>query len=137
MFSRNNRSVKEFQSNLYKVNDIDYNDIIESPKLVEALIPNSIEEYFEFYSLSYSEKTLSLYRKIDMAIIELATRNKGNCTYLYFNMAEYVDGEYAQKFFDNIDSLIEKNKTTFCKFFSNLRKGSQERLESKRSKFCN
>ncbi len=100
--------------------------------LLEGIIPTNEDEYLHFYMLSspeeYPESNLNLYWAINSSIKKSTLEDKGNCLYLYLNMAEFVDGEYADAFFIHVPILIDKHKSKFCNLYIDLSERSKYRL---------
>lgn len=105
-----------------------------SNEVVELLIPLSEDEYLELYSLTFpSNNHNKLFQKIDSAIGRSAIENRGNCLALYLKMSEYVDGEYAESYFEDVDFIIGKNKDAFCVIYD---KGKMKRLKDFYIDYC-
>ncbi len=103
------------------------------PNLFEGIIPVNEDEFLHFYMLSapeeYPESNINLYWAINDAMKKSALEDRGNCLYLYMNLAEFVDGEYAESFFIYIPTIIERHKSKFCDIYSNLSERSRYMLE--------
>ncbi len=108
---------------------------------VESVIPINESEFLYFYSLSYPEEypesNLDLYYEIDELILDNANDDKGNCLFLYSNLAEFVDGEYAEYYFEAMEEIAQDNIDRFCNvIYDSLSDTSKERLEYIYSKYC-
>ena len=130
------RSLTEYKANIESFANSEHIDI----SIVENVIPINEDEYFLFYSMSYPEEheesNLELYYKIDEMMLIYASKDLGNCLSLYSNMAEFVDGEYADYFFGVMNIIVEKNKLKFCKIYTDLSSQSKIRLKNEYENSC-
>ncbi|UII76269.1 hypothetical protein LV716_00280 [Flagellimonas sp. HMM57] len=94
-----NRTFQEYKRNIKLFFESDLKKDNFSHKSIEGIIPISSEEYFYYYSFSYPDKDIKKFDYIDGLIVRNALMDKGNVLKLYSNMAEFVDGEYADNFF--------------------------------------
>lgn len=108
---------------------------------VESIIPINDNEFEYFYSLSspeeYTESNLDLYYEIDELMLDYANKDKGNCLFLYSNLAEFVDGEYAEYYFEAMEEIAQENIDKFCNvIYNSLSDISKDRLEYIYNKHC-
>lgn len=113
------------------------NEQILNDSLIESLIPLSEREYLELYSLTYPSKKMNdVFLKIDSVIGRSAIENRGNSLKLYLEMSDYVDGEYAESYFEDVDFIINKNKASFCKFYITQNNNKMKRLKGFYEDYC-
>ena len=131
------RTFSDYKKNISQVKTLLENNITLSDNIVESIIPTSQEEYSYYYSLTYTtEEDWLFFQKIDALIISKCEANVGNCIELYSNLAEFVDGEYAEGFYSNIYFIIEKNPAKFCDVYDNLSLKSKMLLTDNFNEFC-
>ncbi|NQX86670.1 MAG: hypothetical protein HRT67_12335 [Flavobacteriaceae bacterium] len=105
--------------------------------IIESLIPLNLEEFSFYYDLTYStEENLNFFDKVDMLIIKKTQENIGSCIKRYSNLAEFVDGEYAEGFFDDVFHIAQRNSEKFCSIYASLTDVSKYRLESVYNEVC-
>jgi hypothetical protein len=106
---------------------------------LQNVIPISQEEFSIYYSFTYPEKGKLIHKsfyKMDSQIIETAKKNKGLFLKLYLQLSPFVDGEYAEGYFVDVESIIEKNKSVFCKIYGSLNSDSKIKLKEYKERYC-
>lgn len=106
---------------------------------LQNAIPISPEEFWIYYSYTDPEKGKLLnnsFDKMDLQLIKYAKMNKGLFLKLYLQLSPFVDGEYAEGYFVDVESIIEKNKSVFCKIYENLNSGSKIKLKEYKERYC-
>lgn len=108
----------------------DVNNIGNDFQEIENIIPRTLKEFIVFYELTYPDinKSTEFY-KINELILKYSKEDKGDLFFLLLNMAEFVDGEYAEGYFYDIEDIIVKNKVKFCVIYKYLSKESKRRIE--------
>lgn len=134
----NNRSLEEYKENLKNFSKSNEGWDIDT---VEGIYPINEEEYLFFYSLSYPEEypesNLELYYELDKTMLDYAIKDVGNCLFLYSNLAEFVDGEYADFYFEAIKDVVKPNVDKFCSMtYPSLSNYSKERLIDIYKEYC-
>ena len=102
------------------------------------IIPTSEEEFGEYYSLSYPEKGKKwnkIYSEIEVIIGKRASINQ-QVFKSYLGLAPFVDGEYAEGYFEDADFLIGKHQKYFCKIFNGLPKNVKKLLAELYAQYC-
>jgi hypothetical protein len=102
-------------------------------------VPTTQAEYLLYYSYTYPDKGDTInqaFNKIDSAISKNAANNQNGFFKSYLELAPFVDGAYAESYFDYIIFLIEKNKVEFCQTFKDLSIRSKKRLERYEGQYC-
>lgn len=105
---------------------------------LQNAVPRTNEEFLVYYHTSDTEnkKTRIYFFKVDTAIAEHAAKNQGDFLRLYLELSSFVDGEYAESYYEDVDSIIEKNKEVFCGIYSKLSTSSKKYLEEYKTKYC-
>ena len=89
---------------------------------IEKCIPITEGNYSYYYHYTYPDKSdekVKAFYKLDSIIYKNAELGKMNFPEKVFLMADFVDGEYAEPYFeDYIKKIAVKNKKCFCKTFS-------------------
>lgn len=106
-----------------------------TPIEIESCIPISEAEYHKFYNLT-NTISVKIFNTLDRKIYLNAYNNFNNSFKLYLNMSEYVDGEYAESYYDDIDDLIFVNKQIFCFQFENLSDVAKDKFIAQKTKYC-
>ena len=105
-----------------------------SDTLIFNIIPETQDEFYKYYDLTnpnrgeeyhkmYSFLENQIYYK---GIVEL---NNKKIIEKVILLAPYVDGEYAESYFDYLDFIVEKNNKIFCKLFKDIAE-KEKRFES-------
>jgi len=109
-----------------------------SNREIIQLFPSSQKEYYSFYSMTYPNRSKEIIENFYLLDSKMSTLSSTNDNIFeeYLLMSAFVDGEYAESYFSNIEFLITENSNRFCKiikpYMSNL-----DRLSDFTSKFCN
>lgn len=137
LYIQEKRTLEEYKFNFDKAK-VFYKDLsVYDIDVLETLIPQNAPEFIHFYSLSYPETgDIQLYNKLNLLFFDAALNDMGELLKLFSNLAEFVDGEYAESFFDEIDLIIERNTTDFCEIFKDLSRRSKLRLIEKDIFYC-
>ena len=105
---------------------------------IQRAIPKTEEEYFVFYS--YTEKDgryNEAFYELNNLIFKNAMSNEKGVFRLYLLLSEFVDGEYAESYFEDVEAVIIENMQSFCELFSQLPKKKVKRLLELHDKYCN
>jgi hypothetical protein len=89
-------------------------------KTIVNLIPKNEKQYLVFYSMTYPDREDEIrnsFYKLDSIIIDRANHNY-EILDVYILLSQFVDGEYAEGYFDNLEYLIGHNRQEFCSLFS-------------------
>ena len=133
-----NRKLEDYKKNVLLFSKL---GIRVQTTQVESIIPINDDEYGYFYSLSYPEEypesNLDLYYEMEELMLDYANEDKGNCLFLYSNLAEFVDGEYADFYFEAMEAIAKNNIDEFCNvIYNSLSDTSKKRLEYIYIKHC-
>ena len=102
-------------------------------------VPTTKEEFSIYYSYTYPDKGKSKsesFYKVDNEIGKNATNNKGGFLKLYLELSSFVDGEYAESYYEDVDFIISKNKEIFCGLYKGLSSSSRKKLEDYYLQYC-
>jgi hypothetical protein len=106
---------------------------------IENIIPISQEEFSIFYSYTSPEEGRNFqnsFDKINALIVYYARNNKNNFLKLYSEVSPFVDGEYAESYYEDIDYIIEENKSAFRAIYKKLSLPCRKLLKSYYLKYC-
>ncbi len=104
-------------------------------EMILSVIPSSMSESKIFYALDYDDRTSSTFRKLVSKMSEYAMSDRTILVnYLY--VSEYVDGYFAEDYFDDIEKIAIKKQEYFCDTVSLLDKKRTIRLTDIFLKYC-
>lgn len=88
---------------------------------IQTAIPKTEGDFSTFYSYTErdGESNVAFY-KLNNLILEHAINKERNVFKSFLLLSEYVDGEYAESYFEDVEALIEKNKELFCELYNEL-----------------
>lgn len=131
------RTLEDYKRNIKQAKKLLKHQKSLDNNIIESLIPLSLEEFSFYYDLTYStEENLNFFDKVDILIIKKAQENIGSSIERYSNLAEFVDGEYAEGFFDDILHIAQKNPEKFCSIYVSLTDVSKYKLEEIYNEVC-
>ncbi|OFX34018.1 MAG: hypothetical protein A2W92_04230 [Bacteroidetes bacterium GWA2_42_15] len=120
------------------VKKLEMGDSIASALLIKC-IPKTDKEYMSFYSLTYPSKVKvdkkSYYKLIDLFYKRALNGNESVYKFL-LEMSKFVDGEFADSYFEDLDSIVAKDKSLFCKVYSIANPEKVKRLDSVYEENC-
>ncbi|UTA69283.1 hypothetical protein [Emticicia sp. 21SJ11W-3] len=102
------------------------------------LIPKTENEFSVYYSLTSPNKEKKwnvIFSNIEIYIGKRASVSQ-KAFRAYVGLTNFVDGEYAEGYFDRLDFLIGKHTKYFCKIFSSLSSNEKRRLSDLYSQYC-
>jgi len=103
------------------------------------VIPKSNEEYLLLYELTYPEQDSSkqiAFNYIDKQMRELALQGNIDVFVAYLNLSPFIDGEYAEGYYDDAEFIIKNNSNLFCDVFETLSKEAIVNFTDIRFKIC-
>lgn len=132
-----NRTMVEYIKNIHNFSKKkNFNESIKISD-IEGVTPTTEKEFRFYYNLTYSdEKDLKLFDIVNSYIVEYAVKDKGKILFLYANMAEFVDGEYAEGYHADFESIAYRNKKKFCVIYRYLNERSKWILEPIYKEVC-
>lgn len=130
------RTLEDYINNWKSISILKINNKTIENHHIESIIPLNDGEYNYFYSQSFPENNSSLFDFVNSEIFKKSLDDEGNFFYFFSNMAEFVDGEYAESFFDEITTIVLKNEEKFCMFYERLSEESKMYLKDLYQNFC-
>lgn len=132
----NNRQLDKYRSNIEKLKK-DFPNKNYTTEEIKSIIPINKREFNTYYNLTYSnQKDLEFFDIIDYKIFEYAKKDRKDVFFMILNMVEYVDGEYAESYFSNIEEIIIVNQKKFCSMYKYLSRYGKERFEYLYNEIC-
>ncbi|MEZ4828397.1 MAG: hypothetical protein R3C61_19215 [Bacteroidia bacterium] len=105
---------------------------------IEACIPQTEDEYLFFYSYTDPDSsTQKAFAALNKAIGKGAVELIMNFFPKYLKLSAFVDGEYAESYFEDVDFAIGKNPHVFCELFSSEDSTKMIRLKEFYLDYCN
>lgn len=83
------------------------------------IMPVTSNEAIVFYGYDYDDRTSKAFQTLNALIVEKAHSNSEILSQ-YLKMSQFVDGYFAEDYFDNIEAIARKNNEAFCKLYNNL-----------------
>jgi len=97
---------------------------------ISSVIPTNHYEYLDYYSYSQgSEDSMFYFFAMDSLVKVNAHSGNEEILFRYLNLASFVDGEYAEGYFEDITFVIDNQKIKFCQLYPKLENGAKEWLE--------
>lgn len=126
--------IERLENYLLRIIDCDFVDTA----IIDKVLPTSENEFLIYFSSDYSknQEIVSAWQKIDNVFHYMAEVDSSICI-LYLNISEFVDGYYAEKYFDDLFNIIEHNNKLFCNYYNKLTNGRKKHIfESYFKEFC-
>ena len=131
------RTLEEYKSNLNIFSKKKTNNELITIRNVENITPISQEEFSFYYSLTYSdESNQALHDAITTKVLDNAIEDNGMVFFLYLNMSQFVDGEYAEGYYTYIETVVSNNKNKFCVMYKYLSDRSKWLFEPLYKEVC-
>ncbi|PQV44588.1 hypothetical protein CLV33_1203 [Jejuia pallidilutea] len=131
------RTINEYKTNIDNFSKKKADSELITIKDVESVTPTSEEEFDFYYSLTYPDiNKQDLYNSITSAILDNAVEDKGIMFFLYLDMAQFIDGEYAEGYHVYVETVVFNNKKKFCAIYKHLSKDSKWILEALYKEVC-
>ncbi len=124
-------SIKSYKENIQQV----IRSLIDGEKLTKEQISNAVpkteEGYFEFMSYTdKGEESKTAFFELNNLILESAMNKEKDIFKSFLLLSEFVDGYFAESYFDDAEAVIEKNPDLFCEIYRQLPKEKVKRLVS-------
>lgn len=104
---------------------------------IQNAIPKTEGDFIVFYSYTKKdEKSNTAFYTLNNLILKYAMNGESSIFKSFLLLSEFVDGEYAESYFEDVEAVIEKNKETFCKLFPQLPKKKVKRLLDLYDRYC-
>lgn len=122
----------------FVINELSKNKLVKLA-MIERTIPTSKKEYNVYYASTFPERNddfvLAFYQ-LDSLIFLNAKYNKMNFAKKVIRMADFVDGEYAESYYFNLDDIVKLNTHCFCSEYRKLSSDSKDRLKEMYIEHC-
>lgn len=130
---QNKDYIKVLESSFLKIL---HKDTLTYDELLNV-IPKTETEYLIYFECDYEEGVVNkIWNQLDQIISDKAKKNKDIFS-LYLNLTEFVDGYYAETYFENLEFIIsEYYKSFFCCTYFHLNEKCQRRLIEYHKNFC-
>lgn len=125
------QNLESFLTSMINQNEIDTDELYK-------ILPTTEGEFNVYFSCDYchNKNVVKSWQILDNVFQQMALSD--SATFLkYLNIADFVDGYYAEVYFDNLSTIIESNEPLFCDYYFKLSDERKKRLESYYSEFCN
>lgn len=103
-------------------------------KLIEFCIPETAEESVLFYSVDQLKESSNAFHILGRKIRELISGGNQSILRKYLIVSQFVDGYFAEAYFDHIEGIIEKQKELFCKTIRAIPQEKTRRLSEYKAK---
>ena len=120
------------------INKMNKSEFVGNDELLYA-IPRSEEEYLTFYSLTYPDMEKPIrdgFYELNNAFKEKANARISDFFIAYLQLSQFVDGEYADGYFEDVEFVIKNNIDYFCEIYPSLPVNKVKRLQSSYTKHC-
>lgn len=97
-------------------------------KLIVYCMPETEDEGNLFYSLDSQRENSDAFHILDRKIRELTSDGNEPVFKKYLVMSQFVDGYFAEAYFDDIESIIQKQPRLFCKVIKGIPNDKMKRL---------
>ncbi|MDR0368749.1 MAG: hypothetical protein LBH82_06380 [Bacteroidales bacterium] len=113
------------------------NDTLTNYEMLLKAIPETNAEFAVYFACDYEQNEIirTAWGKLDQIILKSAMKDK-EIFVLYLKLSEFVDGYYAEGYFDDVEYLIENNKSYFCSIYSTLNSDCKLKLSDYAEFFC-
>lgn len=91
-------------------------------------IPKNLEQSKYFFSLDYNKNTSSSFQQLYSELPRRCMEGNPDLIRKYLKMSTYVDGYFAESYFDSIEPLMAKKGNIICKIAKQIPKVEIERL---------
>ncbi|MEM9328113.1 MAG: hypothetical protein AAGA85_20770 [Bacteroidota bacterium] len=106
-----------------------------TPVAIFNSMPTTTQEAETFYALDYGDRSKT-FRKLNRLIQEKALEGHVEILGRFITMSQFVDGYFAEAYFDDIEAWAMKNSEDFCRLISSLPPEQVRRLPSLQEALC-
>jgi hypothetical protein len=107
-----------------------------SNELLGCSIPEKQEEVSIFFELDYNKNTTDAFRTLNKLVVEASIGGDHDVLKKYILHSQFVDGYFAEDYFDSIGLIIERQHTLFCTIVKEVPAEKIERLKKLDSYNC-
>jgi hypothetical protein len=127
----------EYRSRLTKTIQMIINGEEIGSNQIKNSIPESGDEYSIYYSFTTKNDSVSYaFYQLDKKIFESVKKDTSDIFESYLMLSQFVDGDYAESYFDHIDFLLNNYGDRFCQTISKIPTEKVLRLLSDYEKIC-
>lgn len=125
---------KNYQRNLEMVlNKIHLENGIQS---LEKVIPITQDEATIYFSLDYDKIRTDQLRVMRKKLVELCKGGNTRILSKYLNLSEFVDGYFAEDYFDDMEVIFNSQKSLSCATLSKSDPNKTNRLNEIKKRYC-
>ena len=124
----------KYEDSLRRVMKILNEGMIPKVKLIEYCIPETADESALFYSLDQQKENSNSFHILGRKMRELISGGNEPIFKKYLALSQFVDGYFAEAYFDDIGNIIVKQKELFCKTIKALPQEKTRRLSEYKTK---
>jgi hypothetical protein len=96
--------------------------------LIEYCLPETNKESSLFYQLDYQPTTAKPFGILEGKVRRLAFGGEVALLKKYLLLSEFIDGYFAEAYFDRLSEFAKENSSLFCKTIETLPKEKTKRL---------
>jgi hypothetical protein len=105
-------------------------------RLLKCSVPSTKEEAQIFFHLDYDSATSKEYQRLFEIIVAECSNGNKELLKRYIPLSEFVDGYFAEDFFDSIVKIQKSARSKYCQIYKQVAVSRKERLKEI-SKSCN
>lgn len=111
------------------LNRVENNDKIENEDIL-SVMPDTRGKALIFYSFDYDKSRNKSFQKLNNIIYNTALQGNNRVLSKYLVMSQFVDGYFAEAYFDQIKKLAIDQHDMFCIEYKKLNTEEVSRLEN-------
>jgi|GEM_PF-5461620 len=97
-------------------------------ELTEYSIPESAEEALLFFQLDHKKESTVEFRKLLEHINNVCLKGRETTIRKFILLSQFVDGYFAEDYFDSAEKICKNNPVVFCKIFHSIDVDKKQRL---------
>lgn len=105
-------------------------------KKIEFSIPVSKEEALIYFSSDYTKELSKSFQNLQQKIVKLGIDGNADVLTKYLYLSEFVDGYFAEAYFDDVEKIAKGQKDLLCRTLSKADKNKIKRLNEIIAKYC-
>ncbi|WP_462249223.1 hypothetical protein [Ekhidna sp.] len=109
---------------------------ISSDELVHA-IPSNRDDAAIFYAFDYDESTSKSFQRLNKLIVMKSKEGDKKVLTKYILLSEFVDGYFAEAYFDEIETISKNESDIFCEIYISQDSERVTRLKGLYQSNCN
>lgn len=112
------------------------NGTYETDNDIVFVIPTTPKEAIIFFSNDYQILTASRFSQLQSRILKLCMFGNKDAIERYLYMSEFVDGYFAEDYFDNLEKISASQIELLCRQMNTLKQNKIRRLADFRNLRC-